>query len=60
MTSGQGKTTFFYQVSDADFRWTCIECLKNTNNVIRHKINKVTTNRTSFLCVNHNGHHNTI
>jgi hypothetical protein len=52
-------TTFFYQVSDTDFRWTCIECLKNTTNVIRHTMNKVKTNRTSFLCINHNGHHNT-
>ena len=52
-------TTFFYQVSDTDLHWTCIECLKNTTKVIRQKMNKVTTNRTSFLCINHNGHHNT-
>jgi len=34
----------------------------NTNNVIRHeafyKQQEVKTNRTSFLCRNHNGHHN--
>ena len=48
-------TTFFYQVSDTDFRWTWIEChKKNTTNVIRHKMNKVTSNRTSLWCVNHN------